>query len=381
VQGRVSRYRSADDLEKIIRANHALGINRFFLTDDNLARNRNWEMCFDRLIALREKENLKVRLQVQVDVLCHLIPGFIEKAVKAGVEHVFVGLENINPDNLVAAKKNQNRITGYREMLLEWKKYPVVIVAGYIIGFPFDTRESILHDIDVIKRELPIDMIYFTNLTPLPGSEDHMKMHHAGVWMDPDLNKYDLNHRVIHHARMTDAEWDQTYDELWERYYTWEHMETVLRRMTAFRSNKRMTTVYLLLFYREFRRLYRCHPLEGGLIRIRSRKDRRPGLAIESPLLFYPRVIAMEIRNLASAWRTLWRLRQLMLRVWKDPKRYEYTDIAMTPPEQDSASMALYSETRGGAEEVAQNRQRDARRAARSIAMAEQIVSNPGQNS
>lgn len=247
VQGRTSRYRTADDLEKIVRENAAAGINKFFLTDDNLARNKNWEACFDRLIALRE-QGVVVRLQVQVDVLCHLIPGFIDKAVQAGVENVFVGLENINPDNLVAAKKNQNRITGYREMLLAWKKYPVVIVAGYIIGFPFDTRESILRDIDLIKRELPIDMIYFTNLTPLPGSEDHLNMIRAGTWMDPDLNKYDLNHRVIHHARMTDAEWDATYNELWERFYTWEHMATVLRRMTAFRSNKRMATVYMLLF-------------------------------------------------------------------------------------------------------------------------------------
>ena len=84
-------------------------------------------------------------------------------------------------------------------MLLAWKKHPVVITAGYIIGFPNDTRESILHDVDVIKRELPIDLIYFTNLTPLPGCEDHQRMSRDGAWMDPDLNKYDLNHRVTHH--------------------------------------------------------------------------------------------------------------------------------------------------------------------------------------
>ena len=37
-------------------------------------------------------------------------------------------------------------------------------------------------------------------LTPLPGSEDHKRLHEAGVAMDPDLNKYDLNH-VVHRAR------------------------------------------------------------------------------------------------------------------------------------------------------------------------------------
>ena len=55
------------------------------------------------------------------------------------------------------------------------KKHPVVITAGYIIGFPNDTRESILRDIDTMKRELPIDLVYFTNLTPLPGCEDHQR--------------------------------------------------------------------------------------------------------------------------------------------------------------------------------------------------------------
>ena len=51
--------------------------------------------------------------------------------------------------------------------------------------------------------------------------------------MDPDLNKYDLNHRVTHHPRMSDDEWDEAYDEAWHAYYTPEHMETVIRRAAA----------------------------------------------------------------------------------------------------------------------------------------------------
>ena len=45
VQGRKSRFRSADDVEQIIRENHAQGIKRFFITDDNFARNRNGSRC------------------------------------------------------------------------------------------------------------------------------------------------------------------------------------------------------------------------------------------------------------------------------------------------------------------------------------------------
>lgn len=355
VQGRTSRFRSADDLEKIIRANHAIGVSRFFLTDDNLARNRNWEACFDRLIELKEREGIAVRLQVQVDTMCHRIPNFIEKAVKAGVDMVFVGMENINPDNLIAAKKNQNRITEYREMFQQWKKHPIILCAGYIIGFPNDTRDSILHDIEVIKRELPIDLIYFTNLTPLPGCEDHQRLSRDGIWMDPDLNKYDLNHRVTHHGRMSDEEWDQVYGEVWHRFYSFEHMETIFRRMVALRSNKKMATLHRLLWYREFNRLYRCHPLEGGFGRVKSRRDRRSGMPLEDPLSFYVAYAASEVRILASTLKTYLRLRRMLKRVWRDPARFDYRDTAITPPSADELSLGLYSETRGTAEVLAKD--------------------------
>ena len=43
VQGRKSRWRDADDVEALVRANLAQGVFRFFITDDNFAPNRNWE--------------------------------------------------------------------------------------------------------------------------------------------------------------------------------------------------------------------------------------------------------------------------------------------------------------------------------------------------
>ena len=51
--------------------------------------------------------------------------------------------------------------------------------AGYILGFPGDTPASIERDIGIIQRELPIDLLEFFILTPLPGSADHKKLHLA----------------------------------------------------------------------------------------------------------------------------------------------------------------------------------------------------------
>ena len=218
VQGRKSRRRSPDDIEHLIKQHWAEGVRRFFITDDNFARNKDWEAIFDRIIQIRERDRIKVRLIIQVDTLCHKLPNFIEKAARAGVTRVFIGLENINPDNLLQAKKRQNRITEYRNMLLAWKRAGVITYAGYILGFPNDTPESIRHDIEIIKNELPLDILEFFCLTPLPGSEDHKVLSQKGAWMDPDMNKYDLEHVVADHPKMTREEWHDVYRNAWEMY-------------------------------------------------------------------------------------------------------------------------------------------------------------------
>ena len=96
-------------------------------------------------------------------------------------------------------------------------------------GFPGDTAESIIRDIEMIKKELPVDLLEFFYLTPLPGSEDHKKMHEAGAPMDEDLNKYDLNHVTrapAHVAARSGSAPTGTRGSVLHA----EHVETVLRR-------------------------------------------------------------------------------------------------------------------------------------------------------
>ena len=101
------------------------------------------------MIWLREDQGFDIKFIIQVDTLCHKIPNFIEKASRAGVTRAFIGLENINPDSLLGAKKRQNRITDYRAMLQAWKSVGVLTYAGYIIGFPNDRKETVLRDIEI----------------------------------------------------------------------------------------------------------------------------------------------------------------------------------------------------------------------------------------
>src|SRR5260370_33018077 len=114
-------------------------------------------------------------------------------------------------------------------MLWSWRRAKVMTWAGYIPGFTTDTPESIARDIEIIKRELPIDILEFFCLTPLPGSEDHKNLQARGVPMDPDMNKYDLEHVCTGHAVMSKEAWSQVYRDDWTRYYTDAQVETGLR--------------------------------------------------------------------------------------------------------------------------------------------------------
>src|SRR3954469_5523859 len=290
VQGRKSRRRSPDDVEQLIRQHYADGIRRFLITDDNFARNKDWEPIFDRIIELRERDKIDVRLIIQVDTLCHKIPNFVAKAARAGVTRVFIGLENINPANLMAAKKRQNKITEYRRMVLAWKNAGVITFAGYILGFPEDTPESVHEDIEIIKKELPLDILEFFFLTPLPGSEDHKTLYAQGVAMDADMNKYDLEHVVTGHAKMSQAEWESIYRAAWDAYYTPDHLFTILRRAAA-KGVGLSRLVAVLFFFAVCTAIEGVHPLQGGVVRLRFRTDRRPGMPVESFFAFWPKTV------------------------------------------------------------------------------------------
>lgn len=364
VHGRKSRYRCADDIEHIVRENALQGIKRFFVTDDNFARNRNWEAIFDRLIALRRDEGIKVRLLLQVDTQCHRIPNFIDKAVKAGTKRVFIGLESINPDNLQAVKKKQNKITEFRHMLLAWREHKVSIDAGYIVGFPSDTSQSIRRDIRILENELPIDRFQFYMLAPLPGSKDHQVMVERGEYMDPDLNNYDVNHVTTHHPRMTDEEWLSMYREAWDTLYSPENIEIRMRRAQV--GGTSPGKIIASLGFYLISKHQGIHPLEVGLIRRRFRRDRRPGLALENRLIFYPKYWWKGLFILFITASTLLRFRRIRHQIKADPDSINYTDQSLTPVGEDELDrLEMFTSTDAAIAAVKVHRTKRAAKASR----------------
>ena len=238
VQGRKSRYRTPDDVEAIVRANAEQGVTRFFVTDDNFARNRNWEPILDRLIELREREKFNIACCCRSIRCATAFRASSRRRRAPAAPPSSSDWRTSIPKSLMGTKKRQNKIWEYRDMLLAWRAQKVMTYAGYILGFPTDTPESIARDIEIIKRELPVDILEFFYLTPLPGSEDHKNLAAKGVPMDPDMNKYDLEHACTAHPIMSKQTWEKVYADAWTRYYTDAHVETIMRRAVASGINR-----------------------------------------------------------------------------------------------------------------------------------------------
>lgn len=301
VQGREMRVRSVESLEQAIREHRRLhGINSYFFTDDNFARNPNWREIFQMLLRLRS-EGIEIEFMMQVDAQSYKIPDFVNLAAGAGCSQVFIGMESINPKNLKAAGKGQNRVQDYKDLISAWHNAKVATQAAYIIGFPFDTPESVQEDIERLKWELRVDKASFFMLTPIPGSRDHEQMVRRGEWMEPDLNSYDSFHETMRHPNFKPGEWYATYRKAWESFYSFDYMRAVL-------ANASPETYWNLfrnfIWYRNSALIERGHPMIHGFFRLKDRKERRPGFPVESRLRHFLRRFR-ELRQLARDWLSL----------------------------------------------------------------------------
>jgi radical SAM superfamily enzyme YgiQ (UPF0313 family) len=311
VQGRKMRFRSAEHIAEAVRRNYQRhGITFYFFTDDNFARNRNWEAIFDALIRLREEEHIPVEFMMQVDVLSWKIRNFVEKARRAGCMTVFIGMESINTDNLKAAHKNQNHVDEYRQLIDAYRSNEISTHVGYIIGFPGDTAESVRRDVAYLMEQVQPDHASFFMLTPLPGSQDHLAMFRRGEWMHPDYNFYDSHHEVTIHPHLKDGEWKRVYMEAWRTFYRFDNMKAVLQR--APRRNY-WNDLMRFIWYKNSVVTEQRHPMMCGYFRLKGRTERRPGLPI-LPRWEYMKMRAREIRReVATTLRLLLEMEELWL--------------------------------------------------------------------
>ena len=95
-------------------------------------------------------------------------------------------------------------------------------------------------------------------------------------------------------------------------------METVLRRAFASGLKSRRKLIDDLTLFSGSMRIEGVHPLQFGLLRRKMRVQRRRGMPIVNPLVFYF-LRGVEVAAVSQRWiRHVWRYRR-MARIMKDP--------------------------------------------------------------
>ena len=107
-------------------------------------------------------------------------------------------------------------------------------------------------------------------------------------------------------------------------------MKTVMRRAVATNSNPG-NMLFLLSWYWGCIALEKVHPLQGGYLRRKYRKERRPTVPMESPLVFYPSYVGDLVSKHLGLLGQIMRLGTFRQKLKRDPEARNYTDLALTP--------------------------------------------------
>jgi len=142
---------------------------------------------------------------------------------------------------------------------------------------------------------------------------------------------------------MTREQWEGVYRSAWKTYYSPEHIQRLLRRAAA--SGVSVSRLATMIFgFSCAVEIENVHPLQSGILRLKYRTDRQPGLPVEPAWRFYPRYAAETVRKYVKYFRQ-WRLVDgLRRRIRHDPARYSYRDEALAPMEAgETETLALFT--------------------------------------
>jgi hypothetical protein len=151
---------------------------------------------------------------------------------------------------------------------------------------------------------------------------------------------------------MSKAEWEKLYQDAWRFYYTPEHIATILRRAKACGINI-FRLMQIILWFSQSPTIERVHPLQGGILRLKRRSERRSSLPVEPAWRFYPHLAWEFVVKQARLAYEGWRIYRIYRAVIKEPDEVAYTDQAMAPvADDDVETLELFTHNKAARDAV-----------------------------
>ena len=176
--------RVIEDLKQI-KAN---GTKSVFVIDDNITHSIDHFKTVCRAIIDNGLNDMSYMTQVTAAGMANN-PDLVALMDEANFRIIFVGFESMDPDVLRAMKKPTSpKINQQAAAIL--RKHNMGIIAGSIVGFANDTKESIKKQLEQVRSLLP-DGIYVQYITPYPKTVLREEMLAADLVVNKDdFSKY-----------------------------------------------------------------------------------------------------------------------------------------------------------------------------------------------
>jgi anaerobic magnesium-protoporphyrin IX monomethyl ester cyclase len=230
--------RVVDEIEHLLKR---YGVNVFLIPDEYPTNDRTrWERFLDLVI----ERDLDIYLLMETraaDIVRDR--DILWKYRKAGIVHVYVGLETVEQESLDYIKKDSNLGEG-KESLRLLRKHGIITETSFILGFPDETMDSIERTLKFAIEYNP-DFAHFLALAPWPYADMYNEMKpYIEVF---DYRKYNLIDPVIKPKNMSLEDIDRAMIDCYRAFYMNKYAEMKLEEKDEFKKNYMVTSMKLIM--------------------------------------------------------------------------------------------------------------------------------------
>jgi len=193
-------------------------------TDDNIGIHP--ERARELFLAVK---SLGIRWFGQFDCGIAKHPELLRLAGESGCLSGFVGVESLDPDNLLSVNKAHNVRVGIGELAACFRQAGVALMTSMIFGLDHDTKESIADTVEELIRNR-IECFVPWLLMPTPATPLYDQCKQEGRLLHEDYSRYDINHVVCRPRRMTVPELEDSFWRGFRRFYS---LPSILYRLAG----------------------------------------------------------------------------------------------------------------------------------------------------
>jgi anaerobic magnesium-protoporphyrin IX monomethyl ester cyclase len=199
-----------EEIEHLFRT---YGVNVFLIPDEYPTSSRErWERLMDLLI----ERDLGISLLMETraeDIVRDR--DILWKYRKAGVVHIYIGVEATDQETLDLIKKDIKVETGVEAIRLI-HEHGMITETSFILGFPHETKQSIKKTLRLSKIYNP-DFAHYLALAPWPYADMYQALEPYIV--ERDYRKYNLVDPVIKPEKMSIKEIDWAIIDCYRSFY------------------------------------------------------------------------------------------------------------------------------------------------------------------